>query len=34
MQLEDYKHKQSAQLSGGNKRKLCVSLSLIGGPDL
>jgi ATP-binding cassette subfamily A (ABC1) protein 3 len=21
-------------LSGGNKRKLCVSIALIGGPDL
>lgn len=34
MQLTPYANKKSIQLSGGNKRKLCVSLALIGGPDM
>ncbi|KAL4509467.1 hypothetical protein ABPG73_022683 [Tetrahymena malaccensis] len=34
MQLEDYINRRASQLSGGNKRKLCVSLALIGGPDM
>ena len=25
---------KSKNLSGGNKRKLCVSIALIGGPDM
>jgi ATP-binding cassette subfamily A (ABC1) protein 3 len=34
MQLEDYTNKKSRELSGGNKRKLCVSLALIGSPSM
>lgn len=32
MQLEDYVNVEARFLSGGNKRKLCVSLALIGSP--
>ncbi|CAK55643.1 unnamed protein product (macronuclear) [Paramecium tetraurelia] len=32
MQLEEYINRESGRLSGGNKRKLCVSNALIGGP--
>ncbi|KRX07798.1 P-loop containing nucleoside triphosphate hydrolase [Pseudocohnilembus persalinus] len=34
MQLTDYRTRKSGKLSGGNKRKLCVALALIGGPDM
>jgi len=34
MQLEDHVHKKFTTLSGGNKRKLCVTNSLIGSPSL
>ena len=34
MQLEDYVKKQAAHLSGGNKRKLCVTLAMIGGSSM
>ena len=34
MQLNDYINVRAGKLSGGNKRKLCVTLALIGGPDL
>lgn len=34
MQLEPFKGTKSKNLSGGNKRKLCVSNALIGAPDL
>ena len=34
MQLDHYVKVKSERLSGGNKRKLCVSLALIGGPDM
>ncbi|KAL4455080.1 hypothetical protein ABPG74_006462 [Tetrahymena malaccensis] len=34
MQLEDYVHRRAGKLSGGNKRKLCVTMALIGGPDM
>lgn len=34
MQLEEYRHVKSHKLSGGNKRKLCVVMSLIGNPSL
>ena len=34
MQLNAYKLVKSKNLSGGNKRKLCVSIALIGGPDM
>jgi ABC-type multidrug transport system ATPase subunit len=34
MQLGEYRNKKAGQLSGGNKRKLCVTLALIGGPDM
>ena len=29
-----HKHVRSEKLSGGNKRKLCVSIALIGGSDI
>jgi len=34
LQLEEHAHKGSEQLSGGNKRKLCVAMSMIGAPKL
>jgi ATP-binding cassette subfamily A (ABC1) protein 3 len=34
MQLTSYVNTKAINLSGGNKRKLCVSIALIGGPDL
>ncbi|KAL4439562.1 hypothetical protein ABPG74_003964 [Tetrahymena malaccensis] len=34
MQLEDYRKRAAGKLSGGNKRKLCVTIALIGGPDM
>ena len=34
MQLSNYVNTKAKNLSGGNKRKLCVSNALIGGPDL
>jgi len=34
MSLEDHVKKKSAILSGGNKRKLCVSNALIGSPAM
>eukprot|EP00828_Plagiopyla_frontata_P021275 TRINITY_DN2768_c0_g1_i4.p4 TRINITY_DN2768_c0_g1~~TRINITY_DN2768_c0_g1_i4.p4 ORF type:complete len:272 (+),score=46.38 TRINITY_DN2768_c0_g1_i4:1504-2319(+) len=34
MQLEQYINRRSKNLSGGNKRKLCVSNALIGSPEL
>ncbi|EGR27806.1 hypothetical protein IMG5_188760 [Ichthyophthirius multifiliis] len=34
MQLTDFIKKKAGQLSGGNKRKLCVANALIGGPDI
>lgn len=34
MQLTSYIKTKAMNLSGGNKRKLCVSIALIGGPDL
>lgn len=34
LHLAEHKDKKSSQLSGGNKRKLAVALSLIGGPTL
>ncbi|EAR84995.3 transporter family ABC domain protein (macronuclear) [Tetrahymena thermophila SB210] len=34
MQLSDYRTRKAGNLSGGNKRKLCVTIALIGGPDL
>lgn len=34
MQLSDYKKRAAGKLSGGNKRKLCVTIALIGGPDM
>jgi ABC-type Na+ transport system ATPase subunit NatA len=32
MQLTEYLTRKAGRLSGGNKRKLCVSNALIGGP--
>ena len=34
MQLTEFLHTKAERLSGGNKRKLCVSNALIGGPDI
>ncbi|CAD8125443.1 unnamed protein product [Paramecium sonneborni] len=34
MQLEEYENVHSDKLSGGNKRKLCVALALMGGTNL
>jgi len=34
MQLDFFKETKAGNLSGGNKRKLCVADALIGGPDL
>ena len=34
MQLDFFKETKAGNLSGGNKRKLCVANALIGGPDL
>jgi len=34
MQLESYRKTRAQNLSGGNKRKLCVTDALIGGPDM
>jgi ATP-binding cassette, subfamily A (ABC1), member 3 len=34
MQLNDYRKTRSKDLSGGNKRKVCVAIALIGGPNL
>jgi ATP-binding cassette subfamily A (ABC1) protein 3 len=34
MQLDAYENVKSVNLSGGNKRKLCVANSLIGSPSL
>lgn len=34
MQLDVFKNTKSGYLSGGNKRKLCVAIALIGGSDI
>lgn len=34
MQLKNYTNVRSKQLSGGNKRKLCVTIALIGGSTI
>ena len=34
LQLEEYAHRDSDKLSGGNKRKLCVANCMIGAPGL
>jgi ATP-binding cassette, subfamily A (ABC1), member 3 len=34
MQLTDFLNTKAERLSGGNKRKLCVTNALIGGPDI
>ena len=34
LQLEEYAHRDSDKLSGGNKRKLCVANCMIGAPSL
>jgi ATP-binding cassette, subfamily A (ABC1), member 3 len=34
LQLDEYKDIRSKKLSGGNKRKLCVAMSLVGNPSL
>jgi ABC-type multidrug transport system ATPase subunit len=32
--LEEYQKKQVGMLSGGNKRKVCVAIALIGNPPV
>jgi ATP-binding cassette, subfamily A (ABC1), member 3 len=32
--LEEYEHKLSGTLSGGNKRKLSVAIAMIGSPKI
>jgi len=34
MELNNFKNTKAGALSGGNKRKLCVSDALIGGSDI
>ena len=34
LHLDEYKDQRAGTLSGGNKRKLCVCISLIGNPSL
>jgi ATP-binding cassette subfamily A (ABC1) protein 3 len=34
MQLEAFRKTKAGKLSGGNKRKLCVSIALIGSPSM
>jgi ATP-binding cassette subfamily A (ABC1) protein 3 len=34
MDLEEYENKRANNLSGGNKRKLSVSMAMIGNPPL
>lgn len=34
MNLENYRNVQAGKLSGGNKRKLSVAMSLIGNPPI
>jgi ATP-binding cassette subfamily A (ABC1) protein 3 len=34
MQLTEYANVHAGKLSGGNKRKLCVSMAMIGNPQL
>jgi len=34
MSLDDHINKRSMNLSGGNKRKLCVTNALIGSPNM
>eukprot|EP00501_MAST-03F_sp_TOSAG23-6_P000910 GSMAST32.ASY1.ANO1.946.1 assembled CDS len=34
MDLVEFTHKRSSSLSGGNKRKLCVAIALIGNPPV
>jgi len=32
LELEEHRHKPAGTLSGGNKRKLCVAIAILGGP--
>lgn len=32
--LEDHRHKSAGTLSGGNKRKVCVAIALVGNPPI
>ena len=34
LQIDEYTNQRAGTLSGGNKRKLCVCISLIGNPSL
>jgi ATP-binding cassette subfamily A (ABC1) protein 3 len=34
MDLQDFEHAKAFNLSGGNKRKLSVSIAMIGNPPL
>lgn len=32
--MEDHRHKSAGTLSGGNKRKVCVAIALVGNPPI
>jgi len=34
LSLKPFKKVKAGQLSGGNKRKLCVSMAMIGNPEV
>ena len=34
MNLEEYRHRNAGTLSGGNKRKLSVAMSILGNPPI
>jgi len=34
LELQDHKNKTAGTLSGGNKRKLCVAIAVLGGPKI
>ena len=34
MQLGQYRNVKNSKLSGGNKRKVCTAMSLIGAPQV
>jgi len=34
MNLTEYRYRRAKELSGGNRRKLCAAIALIGGPSI
>jgi len=34
LELQDHRQKNAGTLSGGNKRKLCVAIAILGGPKI